>query len=149
MGPQIDIMLLALYFLLLLAGFETGDARCDHNNNKVGDGFSYKTGGWIPMSPEKRAVRSNIVFKGLLTNRHKPRRRGGPEFGRGLEDDGEFVGEFWVLVALVFVPLEVSERDFDCSRFHYSVLGPSLSAPLQLTGMSSVLLEPHSLRHDT
>ena len=97
MGPQIDIMLLALYFLLLLAGSETGDARCDHNNNKVGDGFSYKTGGWIPMSPEKRAVRSNIVFKGLLTNRHKPRRRGGPEFGRGLEDDGEFVGEFWVL----------------------------------------------------
>ena len=90
----------APYFLLLLAGFEfeTGDARCDHNNNKgEGDGFSHKTGeGWIPMSPEKRAVRSNIVFKGLLTNRHKPRRRG-PDSSRDPEDDGEFVGEFWVL----------------------------------------------------
>ena len=95
------MMLLALYFLLLLAGFETGDARCNHNNKfsgtVEGNGFSYKTGGWIPMSPEKRTVRSNIVFKGLLTNRHKPRRRGGPEFGRDPVDDGEFVGEFWVL----------------------------------------------------
>ena len=85
----------APYFLLLLAGFEfeTGDARCDHNNNKgEGDGFSHKTGeGWIPMSPEKRAVRSNIVFKGLLTNRHKVPRSRVPE------DEGELVGEFWVL----------------------------------------------------
>ena len=93
----------APFFLLLLAGFEGADARCDHNNiNKFGaagegyNGFSYKMGGWIPMSPEKRAVRSNIVFKGLLTNRHKPRRRG-PDSSRDPEDDGEFVGEFWVL----------------------------------------------------
>ena len=94
----------APFFILLLTGFETGDARCDHNNNinkysgagEGYNGFSYKMGGWIPMSPEKRAVRSNIVFKGLLTNRHKPRRRG-PASSRDPEDDGEFVGEFWVL----------------------------------------------------
>ena len=89
--------MLALYFLLLLAGFETGDARCDHNNilntfgRKGENGFAYKRGGWVtPMSPEKRAVRSNIVFKGLLTHRHKP------DFARSSEDD-EFVGEFLVL----------------------------------------------------
>ena len=91
-------MKLALYFLLLLTGFETGDARCDSNNNIVNtfgreaeNGLAYKKGGWVtPMSPEKRAVRSNIVFKGLLTHRHKP------DFARSSEDD-EFVGEFLVL----------------------------------------------------
>ena len=97
-GVQVDTMF-APFFLLLLAGFEGGDARCDHNNiNKFGaagegyNGFSYKMGGWIPMSPEKRAVRSNIVFKGLLTNRHASPRR-----YPGNDEDGEFVGEFWVL----------------------------------------------------
>ena len=91
-------MMLAMYFLLLLAGFETGDARCDHNNilntfgRKGENGFAYKRGGWVtPMSPEKRAVRSNIVFKGLLTHRHKP------DFARSPDKDDEFVGEFLVL----------------------------------------------------
>ena len=91
-------MKLALYFLLLLAGFETGDARCDSNNNIVNtfgggseNGLAYRRGGWVtPMSPEKRAVRSNIVFKGLLTHRHKP------DFARSADKD-EFVGEFLVL----------------------------------------------------
>ena len=90
--------MLALCFLLLLTGFETGDARCNHHNNIVNtfgrkgeNEFAYQRGGWVtPMSPEKRAVRSNIVFKGLLTHRHKP------EFARSSEND-EFVGEFLVL----------------------------------------------------
>ena len=91
--------MLALYFLLLLTGFETGAARCDHHNNIVNtfgregeNEFAPKRGGWVtPMSPEKRAVRSNIVFKGLLTHRHKP------DFAARSPENDEFVGEFLVL----------------------------------------------------
>ena len=63
------------------------------------------------MSVEKRAVRSSIVFKGLLTNRHRPppppppvRPRthpGGLANDPGVDDadsgGGEFVGEFWIV----------------------------------------------------
>ena len=92
------------WLLLLVAVLETIEASCDHNTSK----FDKR---WKPMSVEKRAVRSSIVFKGLLTNRHRtpplpppvrPRARPGglandPEEDDSNNGDGEFVAEFWIL----------------------------------------------------
>ena len=93
------------WLLLLLAVLETGEASCDRYTNK----FDKR---WRPMSVEKRAVRSSIVFKGLLTNRHRPpppppqpvrprARPGGladdPEVDDADSGGGEFVGEFWIV----------------------------------------------------
>jgi hypothetical protein len=64
-------------FLFLSALIALAVAKCNGGNGNAQQ-----------MAPEKRAVRSSIVFKGLLTDRHR---------SNDLKDDSEFVGEFWIL----------------------------------------------------